>query len=139
MAVIFFGIGFANQKDNIVVLDKLTYAGNINNIKDFSSHPNFKFIKGDICDSKLISTILRRYKITHITNFAAESHVDRSINSPEQFIKTNIFGTYTLLNEFKKYWYENRKPKDFKFLQVSTDEVYGSLGIIINHLQKILH
>ncbi len=118
-----------NPESNVLVLDKLTYAGNISNIKDCSSHPKFKFIKGDICDSKLISILLRRYQITHIANFAAESHVDRSINFPDQFMKTNILGTYSLLDEFKKYWSENRKPKNFKFLQISTDEVFGSLEI----------
>ena len=118
-----------NPKDNIIILDKLTYAGNKNNIESFESLPNVNFIEGDICNSELVINLLKRFNISHVAHFAAESHVDRSINSPEIFINTNIFGTYVLLNAFKEYWYEIGKSDKYKFLHISTDEVFGSLQI----------
>jgi dTDP-glucose 4,6-dehydratase len=105
----------------VVNLDKLTYAGNLENLNEFMEHQNHKFIRGDICDGGLIEEIINKYKISIIINFAAESHVDRSINEPKVFIKTNITGTLTLLEAA-------RDKKLERFIQISTDEVYGSLG-----------
>jgi dTDP-glucose 4,6-dehydratase len=105
----------------VVNLDKLTYAGNLENLNEFMEHPNHKFIKGDICDGDLIKKIIDQYHVKIIINFAAESHVDRSINEPKVFIKTNITGTLTLLEVA-------RDKKLERFIQISTDEVYGSLG-----------
>ena len=111
-------------------LDALTYAGNLDNLKGIAENPNYTFIKGDICDAKLIDRIFVEYAPNYVVNFAAESHVDRSITDPQIFLKTNIMGTQVLLDACKKYWH-NRNSELFasnKFLQVSTDEVYGSLG-----------
>ncbi len=105
----------------IVNLDKLTYAGNLENLAGFENHTNHKFIRGDICDGTLIKDIIGEYKIDVIINFAAESHVDRSITAPKVFIETNVTGTLTLLEAA-------RDKKLERFIQISTDEVYGSLG-----------
>ena len=102
-------------------LDKLTYAGNLENLAGFEKHPNHKFVKGDICDAQLIKDILDEDRIDTIINFAAESHVDRSITGPRVFIETNVTGTLTLLEAA-------RDKKIERFIQVSTDEVYGALG-----------
>ncbi|MDH7598751.1 MAG: dTDP-glucose 4,6-dehydratase [Sedimentisphaerales bacterium] len=105
----------------VVNLDKLTYAGNLENLEGFLDHPRHVFVKGDICDGQLVCELLDRYKIEAIINFAAESHVDRSIIGPKVFIETNVSGTLTLLMA--------AKDKGIKrFNQISTDEVYGSLG-----------
>ncbi len=112
----------SEQQDCFVAnLDKLTYAGNLENLAGFENHPNHKFIKGDICDGTLVDKIINEYKIDAIINFAAESHVDRSISEPKIFIETNIKGTLTLLEAAR-----DRKLK--RFIQISTDEVYGELG-----------
>jgi len=105
----------------VVNLDKLTYAGNLENLAEFLDHKNHKFVKGDICDAEVIERIITGYKIDAIINFAAESHVDRSIAEPKIFIETNITGTLTLLEAA-------RDKKLERFIQVSTDEVYGALG-----------
>jgi dTDP-glucose 4,6-dehydratase len=105
----------------IVNLDKLTYAGNLENLAGLENNRNHKFIKGDICDGALIEDIIGEYKIDVIINFAAESHVDRSITGPKVFIQTNVTGTLTLLEAA-------RDKKLQRFIQISTDEVYGSLG-----------
>jgi len=105
----------------IVNLDKLTYAGNLENLAGFENHPNHKFVKGDICDAVLINRIIDEFKIDSIINFAAESHVDRSITEPKIFIETNVTGTLTLLEAA-------RDKKLERFIQISTDEVYGALG-----------
>lgn len=105
----------------LVNLDSLTYAGNLENLSGFMDHGNHKFVKGDICDAKLVDELLNQYKIDAVINFAAESHVDRSLVEPGLFIETNVQGTLTLL----KASLENNVDR---FLQVSTDEVYGSLG-----------
>ena len=119
-----------NPNDFVVVLDKLTYAGNKDNLSNLIKNKNnFCFIEGDICDFNLVSNILRRFSITHIAHLAAESHVDRSLKSPESFIKTNIYGTYSLLESFHNYWNEKEQPGNFRFLHVSTDEVFGSLSM----------
>ena len=105
----------------VVNLDKLTYAGNLENLEGFLEHQNHKFVKGDICDGSLVEKIIDENKIEEIINFAAESHVDRSITGPKIFIETNVSGTLTLL--------EAARDKELeRFIQVSTDEVYGELG-----------
>ncbi|NUU95856.1 dTDP-glucose 4,6-dehydratase [Marinitoga sp. 1135] len=116
----------------IIGLDKLTYAGNLENLEKLTQEQKerFIFIKGDINNTELLEYIFETYKIEGIINFAAESHVDRSIHDPQIFLKTNVLGTQTLLNVAKKYWQKDTQKfkEGVKFLQVSTDEVYGSLG-----------
>lgn len=113
----------------IINLDKLTYAGNLENLKDVESNSNYCFIQGDICDKELLEKLFKKYDVDYVVNFAAESHVDRSISDPEIFVKTNVLGTSTLLNATKKAWEtEDGFKNEKKYLQVSTDEVYGSLG-----------
>lgn len=109
---------------NIINLDKLTYAGNLNNLTDIENSPNYTFIKGDICDRKLINDLFEQYQFDGIIHLAAESHVDRSIEAPLEFINTNIVGTFTLLDAAKRFW---KNKKDKLFYHISTDEVYGSL------------
>ena len=114
----------------VVVLDKLTYAGNLANLKSLEKNPDFAFVQGDIGDGSLVAQLLRQNKIDWVIHFAAESHVDRSIDGPAAFMETNVMGTFRLLEESLAYWREwaeTRKP-GFRFLHVSTDEVYGSLG-----------
>ncbi|WP_342433470.1 dTDP-glucose 4,6-dehydratase [Neobacillus sp. FSL H8-0543] len=124
-----------NHDYNIINLDLLTYAGNIRNLSEIKSNSRHKFIKGDIGDRDLLEKIFIEHKIQIIINFAAESHVDRSIANPEIFLKTNILGTQALLDVAKNHWNvatndkNNRKFKQgVKYIQVSTDEVYGTLG-----------
>ncbi|WP_035276018.1 dTDP-glucose 4,6-dehydratase [Desulfogranum japonicum] len=113
----------------IVNLDKLTYAGNLANLKDIQDKPNYHFIHGDICDQELVQKLFRDHAINTVVHFAAESHVDRSITGPEAFIQTNIQGTFVLLETARKEWLENTNGiSEHRFLHVSTDEVYGSLG-----------
>lgn len=114
----------------IINLDKLTYAGNLENLISVQDHPNYSFVQADICDENAISAIFEKNAIDYVVNFAAESHVDRSISDPDIFAKTNILGTLNLLNTAKKYWQtgDDTYKEGVKFLQVSTDEVYGSLG-----------
>jgi dTDP-glucose 4,6-dehydratase len=112
----------------ILNLDKLTYAGNLENLKEIQNNPNYEFIQGDICNKELVEGLFTRYDVDYVVNFAAESHVDRSIREPEVFVKTNILGTVTMLNAAKKAWkLGNEWIEGKKYLQVSTDEVYGSL------------
>ena len=125
-----FVIDWLHQHDELIInLDKLTYAGNLNNLSSLEGSENYVFVKGDIGDSKLIENLFSRYQPRAIVNFAAESHVDRSIHGPEDFMQTNIIGTFHLLEGAKDYW--QSLPTDeqsaFRFLHVSTDEVYGSL------------
>jgi dTDP-glucose 4,6-dehydratase len=114
----------------IVNLDALTYAGNLDTLAGIKDHPNHQFVLGDIADRCLIDYLLDRYQPEAIVNFAAESHVDRSIDSPEAFIQTNILGTFQLLEAARHYWrgMTEECKRDFRFLHVSTDEVYGTLG-----------
>lgn len=114
-----------NKNPNVIVinLDKLTYAGNLKNLIEINAHPNYTFVEGDICDYSLINKIFKDYNINGVINFAAESHVDNSIDSPSPFIKTNIEGTFNLLEVARKHW----KGKEYRFHHISTDEVYGSL------------
>lgn len=124
-----------NYDYEIINLDLLTYAGNLKNLEDIDKDDRYHFIKGDICDRVLLNEIFHRFDINVVINFAAESHVDRSIEEPEIFLKTNVLGTQALLDTAKNYWKLNpndkycRKFKDgVKYIQVSTDEVYGTLG-----------
>lgn len=118
------------EDDRIINLDKLTYAGNLDNLTHLKDNPRHLFIRGDIGNKELVGKLLREHRPRAILNFAAESHVDRSILEPEAFIKTNVLGTFNLLAETLSYWQGLREAekKDFRFLHVSTDEVYGSLG-----------
>jgi dTDP-glucose 4,6-dehydratase len=120
------------KAQNIVInLDNLTYAANPKNLSEIENNRNYHFIKGDICDQNLVSEILEKFEIDILVNFAAESHVDNSINNPDSFIKTNINGTFFLLNAALKYWQNlsTKKKDDFRFIHISTDEVYGSLKL----------
>lgn len=113
----------------IINLDKLTYAGNLENLKSVEGDSRHIFVQGDICDVELVSSLFEKYEIDYVAHFAAESHVDRSIKEPEVFAKTNVIGTVNLLNCAKNAWEtENGWREGVKFLHVSTDEVYGSLG-----------
>lgn len=113
----------------IINVDKLTYAGNLENLKEVQDNPNYKFVQADICDKEIITKIFEENDVDYVVNFAAESHVDRSIREPEVFVKTNVLGTVNLLNAAKNAWeIEEGFKEGKKYLQVSTDEVYGSLG-----------
>jgi len=114
----------------IVNLDLLTYAGSLENLKDLFDPQRHTFVQGDICDGALVEGLLREHQIDTIVHFAAESHVDRSILGPEQFIRTNIFGTFTLLEAARKLWLQEKALGDapVRFHHVSTDEVFGMLG-----------
>jgi dTDP-glucose 4,6-dehydratase len=113
----------------VVNLDKLTYAGNLGNLENISADSRYSFVHGDIGDRKLVSDLLERCQPRAIVHFAAESHVDRSIHGPDDFVRTNVNGTFSLLEETRAYWMELAKEEKgrFRFLHVSTDEVYGSL------------
>lgn len=110
----------------VINIDALTYAGNLENLKDVQDAPNYVFEKADINDEQLIDSLFEKYRFTHIIHFAAESHVDRSIIDPLAFVKTNVLGTAILLNACRKHWKKDTAGK--LFYHVSTDEVYGSLG-----------
>jgi len=116
-----------HSDDRIVVLDALTYAGNKDNLEPYLGKNNFEFINGSICDRQLLDRTFKEYKIDRVINFAAESHVDRSIVGPDDFINTNILGTYELLRSAKNSW-QSSGTEDHLFHHISTDEVYGSLG-----------
>ena len=122
---------FGKYGDNIKIInvDKLTYAGNLENLRTIEDRDNYVFIKADICDSEAINKIFEKNDIDRVVHFAAESHVDRSIKNPEVFVKTNVLGTLVMLNAAKAAWEleDGSYKEDKKFLHVSTDEVYGSL------------
>jgi dTDP-glucose 4,6-dehydratase len=120
-----------NEASSIVNLDKLTYAGNPANLASIASDRRHKFIQGDICDRDLVAELLITYRPCAIVHFAAESHVDRSIHGPDDFIRTNVNGTFSLLEESRAYWsgLDEEEKAGFRFLHVSTDEVYGSLAV----------
>jgi dTDP-glucose 4,6-dehydratase len=113
----------------IVNLDKLTYAGNLENLKGIDEKPNYHFVKGDIANRELVEYIFQKFKPDYVVNFAAESHVDRSIEWSEVFIKSNVLGTQVLLDVAKEFWLKNNMFDYARFLQISTDEVYGSLPL----------
>lgn len=121
-----------NPTDSVVVLDSLTYAGNLESLESLKGNNHFRFVKGDICDTALVEQLLTELSVNTIVHFAAESHVDRSITGPDAFIETNIVGTYSLLKAAKKVWLDAPKEKgievaEHRFHHVSTDEVYGTL------------
>ncbi len=118
------------KPNSVVNLDKLTYAGNQKNLADFEQDPRYIFVHGDICDAELVSKLFTEYQPNYIVNFAAESHVDRSIDGPAEFIQTNIVGTSVLLQEALKYYstLKGKESERFRFHHVSTDEVFGSLS-----------
>jgi len=117
-------------KDYVVInLDKLTYAGNLENLEEIEGNPRYHFVKGDIANRELVEYIFERFKPIYVINFAAESHVDRSIEGPEVFIDTNVYGTQVLLDVAKDFWLKNNMFDSARFLQISTDEVYGSLDL----------
>jgi len=131
----------AQHDETVVSLDKLTYAGNLENLDSLKSNPRHIFVQGDIGDAELVARLLVEYQPRAVVNFAAESHVDRSIHGPEDFIQTNVVGTFHLLEAVRAYWQKLPSPvpgggiegegvtkADFRFLHVSTDEVYGSLA-----------
>ncbi len=120
-----------NYDFTIINLDKLTYAGNVDSLCDISSKERYKFVQGDIGDRNLVRKVLAKEKPWAILNLAAESHVDRSIDGPDDFVQTNIVGTFNLLEEVRYYWnfLEAKKREKFRFLHVSTDEVFGSLRL----------
>lgn len=124
-----------SEGDKIINLDTLTYAGNLENLKEISQNANYTFIKGDIRNRELVNRLFEEYEIDYVVNFAAETHVDRSIIEPEVFLTTNVIGTQVLLDAAKIAWkvdpddkYSKEYKPGVKFLQVSTDEVYGALG-----------
>ena len=118
-----------NTSDSVLNLDKLTYAGNLESLADVSGSRRYEFVRGDVCDRALLGNIFARFKPDIVMHLAAESHVDRSIDGPGEFIQTNIVGTYALLEEARNYWFSlnDKKKQNFRFHHVSTDEVYGDL------------
>ena len=121
---------FDHGKEDVVSFDLLTYAGNLENLSSLNNNPHHHFVRGNIGDRQLISQLLQNHQVRAVINFAAESHVDRSISGPGGFIGTNIVGTYNLLESVRAYWndLDETSKKAFRFLHVSTDEVYGSLN-----------
>lgn len=119
-----------HHHESVINLDKLTYAGNLHNLDNIAGDPRHLFVHGDIADSTLVSRILQQHQPRAVINFAAESHVDRSIHGPEDFIRTNVTGTFNLLSVTRTHWssLSGDNKENFRFLHVSTDEVYGSLG-----------
>jgi dTDP-glucose 4,6-dehydratase len=120
----------ASENASVLNFDKLTYAGNLHNLRSVETHPRYRFEQGDILDRDLLRDLLQREQPRAIVHFAAESHVDRSIHGPDDFVRTNVNGTFNLLEEARAYWASlaSAVQTSFRFLQVSTDEVYGSLG-----------
>lgn len=122
-----------NPNCHLVNLDLLTYAGNLNNVKEVENHPRYTFVQGDICDRYFVEQLFQKYQFHDVIHFAAESHVDNSISGPEAFIKTNVLGTFNLLDTARKLWMSapnqyNVGFENSRFHHVSTDEVYGTLG-----------
>tara|TARA_R110001606_G_C15368343_1_gene649258 strand:+ start:1023 stop:2030 length:1008 start_codon:yes stop_codon:yes gene_type:complete len=122
-----------NPELHVVNLDLLTYAGDLSNLKEIENNANYTFAKGDVCDRNLIQSLFEEYNFTGVLHFAAESHVDNSINNPDAFVQTNVFGTFNLLDVAKSFWMESPNVykqgfENSRFLHVSTDEVYGTLG-----------
>jgi len=131
----FIGCNFVrtvlNQTDwRVVVFDKLTYAGNLLNLREVENHPRYDFVRGDVADHATLAAVMKRWSPRAVVNFAAETHVDRSIDSPRNFLQTNVIGTFELLDATRQFWsqLDPGERLNFRFLQVSTDEVFGSLG-----------
>ena len=133
----FISSWYRDSDESIIIIDLISYSGNIKNLSKINNK-NLHFMKGDIADKKFVASILNKYKPRAIINFAAETHVDRSISNPEIFIHSNIMGVYSLLEASKKYW-ENLKQtekENFRFIHISTDEVYGDLGSKISSFKE---
>lgn len=126
----FIRLALTNPDIHIINLDLLTYAGNLDSLHDVEDNLHYTFIQGDICNQDLVKNILGNYQPDGIIHFAAESHVDRSIDGPAAFIQTNVNGTFNLLEGARQYWcgLDTEKKEQFRFIHISTDEVYGSLG-----------
>ena len=120
----------SEESGTVINLDKLTYAGNLDSLESVTGNPRHIFVHGDIGDSDCIRSLLAQHRPSAVINFAAESHVDRSIDGPAEFVETNVLGTFRLLEESRIYWQSlpESEKESFRFLHVSTDEVYGSLG-----------
>ncbi|OYQ33322.1 dTDP-glucose 4,6-dehydratase [Flavobacterium cyanobacteriorum] len=122
-----------NRDVKLVNLDMLTYAGDLSNIKESENHPGYTFIQGDICNLEFVEQLFKQYNFTGVIHFAAESHVDNSITGPEAFVRTNVLGTFNLLETARKHWMEAPQQyrsgyENYRFHHISTDEVYGTLG-----------
>ena len=126
-----FVLQTVNAGDNVINLDKLTYSGNLENLDEINDAPNHVFIRGDIGDEQLVKDVLEKYQPDAVINFAAESHVDRSILDPDVFVKTNVLGTEVLLRVVKDWWknLDEEKKNKFRFHHISTDEVFGTLSM----------
>lgn len=130
----FIGANFVHHwlsdgnETQVTVLDALTYAGNYANLADLQDDPRFRFVHGDIRDEESVEAIMAKERVDTIVHFAAESHVDRSIHGPEEFLQTNVLGTHTLLKVARRVWLDEGSGRDHRFQHVSTDEVYGSLA-----------
>jgi dTDP-glucose 4,6-dehydratase len=122
---------FSQSTEDVVSLDLLNYAGDLENLSSLNGNPHHHFVEGNIGDRDLVSSLLKKYQVRAIVNFAAESHVDRSIHESKDFIETNIVGTYNLLESARSYWndLDQNLKQDFRFLHISSDEVYGSLNV----------
>ncbi len=120
----------AEEQARLVNLDQLTYAGNLDSLAELDDDPRYSFVQGDIRDARLVDRLLVEHGVRAVVNFAAESHVDRSIDSPDEFVQTNVVGTFRMLEAARAYWHTlpEKDRAEFRFLHVSTDEVYGSLG-----------
>jgi dTDP-glucose 4,6-dehydratase len=120
----------AETTHHVVNLDKLTYAGNLDSLEAVARSPRYRFVHGDFTDGALVADLIRDHDVTHVVNFAAESHVDRSIDGPAEFVHTNVVGTFHMLEAARRHWRDLTPAgqSEFRFLHVSTDEVYGSLG-----------
>jgi len=118
----------AHPGDRLVVLDALTYAGNLANLVAAAERPEYRFVQGNICDTAFVEQLLREERLDTIVHFAAESHVDRSIEGPDAFVQTNIIGTHSMLKAARRVWLDENTVAAHRFHHVSTDEVYGSLG-----------
>lgn len=120
-----------NTQDQVLVYDKLTYAGNLSSLKPVAENGRFTFVQGDICDALSVGETLNHFQPDVVMHLAAESHVDRSIDGPAAFIQTNLVGTFTLLNSCLAYWRQlnSERAEKFKFMHISTDEVFGALGV----------
>jgi len=120
----------AEENTRLVNLDKLTYAGNLDSLADVADNPRYEFVHGDICDARLVCRLLSEHRPQAVIHLASESHVDRSIDGPAAFVETNVVGTFRMLEAARRYWSDLPEPdrSQFRFLHVSTDEVYGSLG-----------
>jgi dTDP-glucose 4,6-dehydratase len=126
----FVRLALANENWRVVVIDKLTYSGNLLNLSEVQDDPRFSFIQADIADQSAVAAAFEQWRPDYVVNFAAETHVDRSIDGPRNFLTTNVAGTFELLEAARNYWsrLEASRRSNFRFLQISTDEVYGSLG-----------